>query len=183
MFSACDKVIVNFIWRHIRSLTLDLNLSLGSDCISAPQGFPGLIHSTETLSLDTQLCFMSVFFNLGEKKSQTLWGFRESSCWEEFSHMKEQLDEMNIPSRPGCCFRYSYRHTAGRRLNKHYSIVKNMTLRSSSSAAVTPPNHSAVRFCLHVCFNSKTFSFGLSPSLQMVFFCLRMYIYTLSRLI
>lgn len=97
--------------------------------------------------------------------------------------MKEQLDEMNIPSRPGCCFRYSYRHTAGRRLNKHYSIVKNMTLRSSSSAAVTPPNHSAVRFCLHVCFNSKTFSFGRSPSLQMVFFCLHMYTYTLSRLI
>lgn len=82
-------------------------------------------------------------------------------------HMKEQLDEMNFSWGPGCCFWYSYRHTIGRRLNKHYSLVKNMTLRFSPSAAVNPPNHTSVHFCLHVGFNPKTFPFGYSPSLFM----------------
>lgn len=93
-----------------------------------------------TQDLDTQLRFMSVFFNL-DKNSRSLQGFRDCCFWEEFSHMKEQLDEMNIPSRPGCRFWYSYRHTTGRRLNKHYSSVKNMTSRCSSSAALTSGHH------------------------------------------
>lgn len=113
-------------------------------------GFPWVnICNWSTQDLDTLLCFMSVFFDL-DKNSRNLWGFRDCSCWDEFSHMKEQLDEMNIPSRPGCCFWYSYRHTTGRRLNKHYSMVENMTLRSNSSAAVTPPNHKSVHYWLCV---------------------------------
>ena len=86
--------------------------------------------------LQSQLCFLCLC-SLTFIKTVELQGFGGSSCWGEFSQMKEQLDEMNIPSRPGCWIWYSYRHTTGRRLNKHYGLVKNMTSRSSSSAAVT----------------------------------------------
>jgi len=38
-----------------------------------------------------------------KNKRGILLGIR-GCCGGEFSHMKEQLDEMNIPSRLGCCF-------------------------------------------------------------------------------
>lgn len=126
------------------------------------------------------LCLCSLTF----RKTVELQGFRDCSCWEEFSQMKEQLDEMNIPSRPGCCFWYSYRHTTGRRLNKHYSLVKNMTLRSSSSAAVTKATTSQ---STAVCVCSETFPFHPSPSppLLHVFFFSKicMYACTLSQFV
>ncbi len=76
---------------------------------------------------------------------------------------------MNIPSRPDCCLWYSYRHTTERRLNKHYSLVKNMTLRSGSSAAVTSATTSqGSAACL--CFSSKTFPFDHSPAPCMCFY-------------
>lgn len=107
--------------------------------ISALWGFQ-YVQPKTLRTLILSCVFMSVFFNL-DKNSRSLQGFRGCSCWEEFSHMKEQLDEMNIPSRPGCRFWYSYRHTTGRRLNKRYSSVKNMTSRCSSSAALTSSHH------------------------------------------
>ncbi len=76
---------------------------------------------------------------------------------------------MNIPSRPDCCLWYSYRRTTERRLNKHYSLVKNMTLRSGTSAAVTSATTSqGSAACL--CFSSKTFPFDRSPAPRMCFY-------------
>lgn len=98
----------------------------------------------------TQLQFCINVLKPWHKKnpSRTLKRFRERSYSERCSvTWKQQLDEMNIPPGPGCCFWYSYRHATGRRLNKHYSVVKNTTSTSSSSAQWPPPNHKSVHFC------------------------------------
>lgn len=115
------------------------------------------------------LCLCSLTFI----KVVELQGFRDCSCWEEFSQMKEQLDEMSIPSRPGGCFWYSYRHTTERRLNKHYSSVKNMTLRCSSSAAATKAttSHSSA-----TCACSEMFLLIFSPAPHHAFFPLNVHL-------
>lgn len=153
--------------------------SNGLHCLSAPLGILGPMYATETLKTWTVSAVVafhlfiyfrtSVFLNLHE--GAELQGLRDRSGGKQFSRMKEQLDVMNIAAPfaqgPGRCFWYSYRHTAGTRLNKHWGSVtkKNLlTSRSGSSAASV-----ATRTAAAISTQSVSFSFFLffSPPICM----------------